>query len=518
MWFFWAAAAWATAVATSAFNITYRDSLPDGFHRLKVTGDSVGHYYVNVLMGTPDQDFQLALDTSYGTLMLTDGVLFPWCNDVPANVTNCLYWPPYYLANLTTGYAVSYNATFDSTYTSFEVTGDLVSDTLSILSADLTLPQFTFLAVEEGLAFSLGLGGSSVGSNFLDMLNGLNITNSSLFLLFLNNRMSSSGEVHLGYVHPGYYVPPLAAVNISIDSTNQTLPIPAMAIHGINLETELGVVVSLDPEGVLPASVFFDLSGLSLYLPSSIFLELAAQLNAVYNSDYDSWMAPCSLGEVGATINFVFAGTTIRMPVSDIMLPGYGLVFSATGEPACWLSVYPCSVRGAFSLGTAMLAHAYVVVNYDSGQIAIAEAITDVYVAESTSTYTSTSPVYVNTNSTSMWTYVLTLTAYLSSMPERDGTPRMIPSNLIPNAITYNESQYSLYEEATLMSPDSTAARTVYLYSGRWYSSIPSPTGVVVATAHRTDNETQTMSAGGSTGSLPGLWSVLTTLVLLTLL
>lgn len=518
MWFFWAAAVWTLVAATSAFNVTNRDSLPDGFHRLTPFGDSTGHYYINVLMGTPAQDFQLALDTRFGTVMLTDGELFPWCNDVLTNITNCLYWPPYYLANLSTGYAVSYNTTLENRFASVNVVGELVADTFSITSAGLTLLPFTFLAVEQGLAFSLGLGSSSVGSNFLAMLQGLNITNSSLFLLFLNNRMSPNGEVHLGYVHPGYYVPPLATVNISIDSTNQTLPFPALAIHGMTLETEQGAVVSLDPDGVLPASVLLDVSGLSLYLPSSIFLELAAQLNAVYNSDYDSWMAPCSFGNIGATINFVFAGTTIRMPVEEIMLSGYGLVFSATGEPACWLDMYPSSITGFFSLGTSMLAHAYVVVNYDSGQIAIAEAITDVYAADATSTYTSSTPVYVNDNSTSMWTYVLTSTAYLSSTPERDGTPRMIPTSLIPNAVTYNESQYTLYQEDTLLALGTAAARTVYLYSGQWYSSIPSPTGVVVTTAHQTPNETQTMSADASVGAWPGLWSVLTTLVFLTLL
>lgn len=111
------------------------------------------------------------------------------------------------------------------------------------------------------------------------------------------------------------------------------------------------------------------------YIPYSTLVELAVELNAIYNVDSDRWVVDCSVGSSG-TIDLNIGNYTINMPISNLLYPATfnntNLVFTS-GDSACYLAFLPDFKLGYSLLGTPFIKNIYLAIDNENKQIAISQ-------------------------------------------------------------------------------------------------------------------------------------------------
>lgn len=256
---------------------------------------------------------------------------------------------------------------------------------------NLTISEIDFIEANDsriitgalGLSSKLDDDNSHYNTNFLDVLRDNNVINSSSFSLYHESR--ESADLMLGGINQDYYVgdfvkfDKLPYLDTATDQLQYNYPIlPLTSLKVSNSHGQSAYIIdSNDTEPVL-----IDTRSSYNYLPYSMLVALAVQLNAFYSNDIDVWLLKCSISELNATVGFQFGNVTINVPIEELISPAYTsnsdngnetLVFD-DGEEACLLLITPNYYFGYSVLGSPFFKSAYIAVDNEANQIAVAQA------------------------------------------------------------------------------------------------------------------------------------------------
>lgn len=377
------------------------------------------YYNANVTVG--DDTVQLRLDLNQPEIWVMNQNFYA-CDEIfsfysaeyesygssmPALVTN----DPLYTATACAGGGV-YSTTLDiptptipglsngQTYTipnldTIEAEGKFETANVSVVLGSnqrLKLPDFSFVNVDTTNMWlgGLGLAGNPTGSGFLDSLVQQGVIKSSGYSLWFNGVTDPGGicELLFGAVDQHYYEGDLYSFDIvpyvggkSNDYTDQLLQglkLPSVLLSDLkvrneNSKEEQSLFSELDGVPVLLES-----RAMYSYLPLDSIINLAIQLDAIYNNDVAQWIVECDkIYGANALLIFSFGDLDIDISMSDLISNAtYGdtfLTFS-NGKQACYLMVLPSSQHGYSSLGLTFLRHVYLALDNDGGHIALAKA------------------------------------------------------------------------------------------------------------------------------------------------
>lgn len=362
----------------------------------------------------------------------------------------------------------------------------------------LTLPDFSFVNVDSTNMWvgGLGLAGNPTGSGFLDSLVQQGIIKSSAYSLWFNGVSEPGGlcELLLGAVDQHYYEGDFYSFDIipyaggkSNDYTDQllqglklpTILLSDLRVRNENSKEEISLFSALDSVPVLMES-----RTLYNYLPLDSIINLAIQLDAIYNNDVAEWIVECDkIYGANALLLFSFGDLEIDIPmeemISNATYQDTFLTFS-NGKRACYLMVLPSSQHGYSSLGITFLRHVYMALDNDGGRIAIAKANSLDVVQDDYSTSKSVSDLPTNT--------MANITA---------STISRISSGKIPFATHQNQSSTSLtYSAANSGTQDIPERFTgAVILSGQIFLTPLTGSSAIASAA---DELTAKMKSGGS--------------------
>lgn len=464
---------------SSSHSSTSQDNLSP-FPTLKMGSEDNYTYYTNVSFGTPGQNIGLRIDMTQPYIWVRTEESLPRCRD---NQTS--YW---YDQCETLG---TFESNESSTFYDFNdwqrlVTLDYVNINGSVVEDDLKfndvandndiLKNYTFENVDfinandsGTVVGALGLAGPIEGEldnynsiHFLDVLKDENIINSSSYSLYHHN--NSYGELILGGINQDYYTGDLVYFHnipyLDRDSGTTTLHhnYPIVPLSSLSVSNRYGTTAYLSTNNdTVP--MLIDTRATYSYIPYSLVVALAVQLNAFYSDDEDSWFVKCSIGDLNATIGFQIGNVTIDVPVSDVIEPakvdsGNGTLVFDDGEEACFLLFTPDYYFGYSVLGSPFYKNAYIVVDNEANQIALAQAAkpttqrslpnsstTDYQASAISSGYI---PFATTNNITQTYTYVFDQTS--------------IKSSVQPNLVTVSITNGEIYTGRVQSSNSSTHA------------------------------------------------------------
>lgn len=416
-----------TTESTPAVTLVKQLSFPsesssdDNFPKLVFTLPSDDYYYnTNVVVG--GESLELRLDLIQPEIWVMNDNFYP-CDQVvsfylvefseygslmPAEVTT----DPLYLATACAEggvYATSAEDQAQPTipglangqvYTlpllsTIDAAGRFETNNVTVVFAnnqELTLPQFTFLDVDNTnmLMGGLGLAGNPTGSGFLDSLVQQGIIKSAGYSLWFSPSRTTDAvaEVMLGYADRQYFSGDLHSFpmipyaggksNDYTDDLRRGLKLPTLLVTGIQVRNGNSNEKVSIMAGDTSLPVLLDLRSFYTYLPLEVIINLAIQLDAVYNGVVQEWIVECDkINSANAFLNFQFGELEVAVPMGDIISNAtYNeskLTFS-NGKDACYLMVLPSTLRGYSSLGLSFLRHAYIVVDNAGERIGVANA------------------------------------------------------------------------------------------------------------------------------------------------
>jgi len=324
-------------------------------------------YYMNVTIGTPAQSFALHIDTGSSDL---------WVNvrtsEFCANATNGCSVSGYYSPNSSSTYKYI-NSVFNITYEDGSgSSGDYVSDTVRF--GGVTIPnQELGVGYQSTSAQGLIGIGYAINEAIVAYDNGQpydnvpvslvqnGFINTNAYSLWLDDLDASTGSILFGGVNSAKYTGTLGTLPVIPQyGLYQALYIgmSALGANGTSgsIASGLAVAALLD-------------SGTSLtYLPNSLAQGVFNAYGAKYSQYVGAAIVDCNLAKTQATLDFTFVGVTIRVPMSELVIPaGY-----SRGRLVCILGVLPADGTPTV-LGDTFLRSAYVVYDLSANQISIAQ-------------------------------------------------------------------------------------------------------------------------------------------------
>lgn len=325
-------------------------------------------YYMDVTIGTPAQKFALHIDTGSSDL---------WVNVATStfcrNSTNQCSISGYYDSDASSTYKYI-NGLFDIQYQDGSgSSGNYVSDTVSF--GGVTIPNQQFgvglqsssaqgiigigYALNEAIvAYDNGQTYDNVPVNLVQ--NGF--INTNAYSLWLDDLQASTGSILFGGVNKAKYTGILGTLPVIPGQYGLYralyIGMSALGANGStgSIASGLGVAALLD-------------SGTSLtYLPNNLALGVFNAFGAQYSDSVGAAIVDCDLMNSEATLDFTFVGVTIRVPLSELVIPaGY-----YRNRLVCILGVLPAEGTPTV-LGDTFLRSAYVVYDLSANQISIAQ-------------------------------------------------------------------------------------------------------------------------------------------------
>lgn len=356
-------------------------------------------------------------------------------------------------------------------FPAYEATGVMRTDSLSLLNQDnefLNLANFSFMLVNNSSLVSGGVGLMlhPSGSGLLDTLKSLELIDAASYSLILGNNNSadnSYGILFAGVVDQSYYegdfyqfdIPPYVGL---FDNLDNSVIFPAVEMDDIrvkNGDTQESVTVKTD-SGAIP--VVIDSASFFSYLPLNVLINVAIQLNAVYNPQLARWIVECdSVRGANAYMEFVFGNLTVPVGLDNFILQAYSnesfLTF-ANGKKACFLSLLPNSLLGYSCLGIQFLEQVYMAVDNEGGKIALANRNSDLNDLD----FPADDEDDLNDEEPSSGPFT---SSNITSHSTVDKTIAYIQSGSIPFATVYNQSALSTltFSSPQILGPTSIPAK-----------------------------------------------------------
>ncbi|KAK3291266.1 aspartic peptidase domain-containing protein [Chaetomium fimeti] len=316
-------------------------------------------YGVEIEIGTPPQTLTLILDTGSPNTWIN-----PVCEtaNLPADCRE--------FAQFDYEKSSSLNVTDNVDVLRYGIgnaTIQYVYETVSIGSATIE-NQIIGIAMESH-SIPLGILGVSPpiqGVNeypyILDTMVGQGLIKSRAFSVDLRGVDNPTGAIIFGGVDTGKYIGELAKLPIiPQDQTPSGADRYYVTMTGVGLTLPDGSIVQSEE---LEVAVFLDTGATLSHLPTRIYQALAASFpDALYDRESGFYILPCDYTEMAGSIDFYFAGKTIRVPLND---------FIWQNGPFCILGVTPEDTEPI--LGDTFLRAAYVVYDQDNRNLHIAQA------------------------------------------------------------------------------------------------------------------------------------------------
>ncbi|RLV91206.1 Aspartic proteinase yapsin-7 [Spathaspora sp. JA1] len=260
--------------------------------------------------------------------------------------------------------------------------------------ASVQLTDVSFVNVNDTNMFAggLGLSGNPQGSGFLYTLKDMGIIESPGYSLWFSSNATleeSLGQLIPGAVSTKYFTGKfvsykmLKQIGSRFTGENQgandaliNLSLPIVLVDDVKVENpNTGKSISIKSNSA-GFPVLLDSRLYYSAVPLDVIVNLAIQTNAYYNDDVDRWLVACDvITNSSATLNFLFGGLTVKIPLSEFITEahykGQKLTF-AGGEAACFLAVSPTSSNGYNSLGLPFIRHIYLAIDNEGQTIAMA--------------------------------------------------------------------------------------------------------------------------------------------------
>lgn len=303
------------------------------------------------------------------------------------------------------------SATISSASASSTVTGSssvIASSSASATSSTVTAKsstvvvlndtKFIFANASDVSTGGLGVGQGGVGTADFNFLSGFvrgGLISSNSYSLALDPSDQMSPRLYLGgitterftgnlYNFP--FVPVVDESRSIITSNNgstDTLPVVPISGYGVTSNStgkSLTFSQSYDDmmnQGWYPKPALLDSRTLYNYIPYSTLIQVAVELNAYYAASMASWLVDCNVAQSG-TFDIYIGNTAISVNISSIIYPAADgndtNLFFMNGHEACVLALLPDYILGYSVLGTPFLKHAYLAVDNDGKQLALAKA------------------------------------------------------------------------------------------------------------------------------------------------
>jgi len=247
------------------------------------------------------------------------------------------------------------------------VAGDYVQDTLVI--GDEGISNFEFgVGYQSNTPFGiLGVGYASLEAsvpitgktypNLPQVLYSAGVISTIGYSLYLDDLKSNTGSIIFGGLDNSKFTAPLAVLPI-VQEKGQYLEFRV----ALNTLTVGGTKFSgFDP-------VLLD-SGTSLtYLPTQAAQAIFQLFGATYDEQAGVAAVDCSYGTQTGTFDFAFAGVTISVPLSEMVLN--------TGGQVCELGISDnVNTAGSSILGDTFLRSAYVVYDISNNTVSLAQTV-----------------------------------------------------------------------------------------------------------------------------------------------
>lgn len=324
-------------------------------------------YFMNATIGTPEQSFQLHLDTGSSDLWVNvaDSRLCQYRGD-PCAISGT------YSANDSSTYNYV-NSNFNISYVDGSgSSGDYVTDTVKI--GDITLENQQFgvgyqSSSEQGIMgigyplnevavqYNQGRTYANVPQALLN--NGYIGTNA--YSLWLNDLDASTGSILFGGVNAAKYTGSLQTLPIIKEQGYYAEFIIALTAVGQN-----GNSGSLASDQAIPA--LLDSGSSLMYLPDAICDSIYQALGADYHSSQGAAFIDCDMATSDNTIDFTFSSPTIKVALNELVI----VAGVDRGRPICILGIAPAGSSTPV-LGDTFLRSAYVVYDLTNNEISLAQ-------------------------------------------------------------------------------------------------------------------------------------------------
>ncbi|SCU80794.1 LAMI_0B03752g1_1 [Lachancea mirantina] len=495
-----------SSLTSSTFDVS------EAFPTLTVGRDNTLLFYVNASIGTPGQHQMLRVDLAQPYMWVPSGDSYEACNSTDAAYDEysdqagaCDAETVFYTEDSSTAHVLNDNRTYRMVFPDFiyynatavqdivnftSVTGDTSPFTFEEHNNDtnisgtfagpgLPFRKMSFFSAESsyyvnegalGLAGKVSLTGyDSDSANFdtsfffLEQLVQNNVINTSSFSLWLGRGeysfynyssdpvINNCGSLILGGVDQSLYTGDFVKFDTlpfyDVNTLKVSYGFPIVPLTKVSVQASSGESLNLTSDSFIEP-VLLDSRYTYSYLPLSLIVQVAIEINAYYVESQERWLVACGVSSLGASILFEFGNLVIKVPLDDLLDKAFDDNTNSTlrfsnGEEACFVRMFPNTMTGFNILGGPFLKNVYLAAELESNQIAMAQAKIIHLSDDSLLAASSASKTTYQTGSASQT---------ITSGPSRSYNPSAIRSSYIPFATTNNltDSSYlTLYESYT---------------------------------------------------------------------
>ncbi|KAI9693239.1 MAG: hypothetical protein M1822_005235 [Bathelium mastoideum] len=348
---------------------------------LRLNGSATSLYRTSIMVGTPSQSIDVLVDTGSSVLILNSQFI----SGTNENV---------YTANASSSYHFL-DSNMSITYAAGTDAGDWVSDTITI--GDSVLPDTIFGVVYEQpsgpiTTSILGLcpdGGNTTNQAIPDFLpyhmTQLGLIPSPSFSISLSDVDVTSGSLLFGGVDRTKYNGALSSFPI-VPIKSDEYDYATIALAEIHVESGHGQIENITHTsmGSFPLVMTIDSGSPAIFLPASVTQEIYSLFGITADPVSGGGICNCSLADSNASVGFDFGiNVTIYAPVRDLVIPlpdSQSNSDPKTERQCSFLILGPLFGDSDSSgipsnvLGVPFLRNAYVVFDYSSYEIGLAQA------------------------------------------------------------------------------------------------------------------------------------------------
>lgn len=264
----------------------------------------------------------------------------------------------------------------------FEIGGANLTNVTMGLGKDTDIP-YGLVGVGYAINEAIVAGSASTRSvypNLPVVMKNEGMIATTAYSLWLNDLDAGTGSILFGGIDTEKYIGDLSRINIQKDSQTNTFSSFIVYLTSLAANSSSGSDNLASRQ--FPIPVVLD-SGTTLsYLPNDLANQIWREVGAVYSSDVEVAVIPCSMATSSGTFQFGFAGDSgpkISVGMDELVLP---LVISGPvpkfsdgaykGQEACQFGIQNFS-SDPFLLGDTFLRSAYVVYDLANNQIGMAK-------------------------------------------------------------------------------------------------------------------------------------------------
>jgi hypothetical protein len=324
-------------------------------------------------------------------------------------------------------------------------TGDYALDYLTIGGVTIKNVEFGIMyqgTVQYGI-LGIGLPGiESTAQYGLGQYNNLPILlvnqgyiQSAAYSLWINGGQSPAGTILFGGVDTDKFYGSLVTLPFVVGPFDTGVQEFFVILQGIQMSNGSGNPIALNG-GSTPVPALLDSGTTIMQLPAVLAQSILSALNAVITSDNLAYV-DCALALSPLTVDFIFTGITISVPLSQ-------LVLSVNLSPTqCLLGLEATTVSGGTTiLGDTFLSSTYVIFDLDNKKAHIAPAVLNstteniVQIGSGPNAVPSVTGIHITTSSATSSTSSIT-TSTSSTTCKITTTPKPSHCNHVRSPLTY---------------------------------------------------------------------------------